>query len=106
MAERKDVFRRKAPPAHRPEIEIISVSGNPTDEELAVIKRALEEHVKEERQARTPSLWLRGGRAQGRRLGMFDYRDRFSSADAWRLSTRFPFGGREYPGLNGRGDAK
>ena len=31
---------------------------------------------------------------------------RFDTADAWRLSTRFPFGGREYPGLNGRGDAK
>jgi hypothetical protein len=37
---------------------------------------------------------------------MYDYRDRFSSADAWRLSVRFPAGGREYPGLNGRGDAK
>jgi hypothetical protein len=51
-------------------------------------------------------VWKRAGRAQGRRLGNFDYRDRFDSADAWRLSTRFPFGGREYPGLNGRGDAK
>jgi hypothetical protein len=37
---------------------------------------------------------------------MFDYRDRFSSDDAWRLSTRFPFGGREYPGRHGRGDAR
>jgi len=37
---------------------------------------------------------------------MGDYRDRFESAEAWRLSTRFPVGGREYPGLNGRGDAK
>jgi hypothetical protein len=37
---------------------------------------------------------------------MFDYRDRFSSEDAWRLSARFPFGGREYSGLHGRGDAR
>ncbi len=37
---------------------------------------------------------------------MYDYRDRFEAADAWRLSTRFPFGGREYPGLVGRGDAR
>jgi hypothetical protein len=37
---------------------------------------------------------------------MLDYRDRFSHEDAWRLSARFPYGGREYPGLNGRGDAK
>jgi hypothetical protein len=62
--------------------------------------------VEEERRARAASVWKRAGRAQGRRLGNLDYRDRFDSADAWRLSTRFPFGGREYPGLNGRGDAK
>ena len=37
---------------------------------------------------------------------MLDYRDRFAKDDAWRLSARFPFGGREYPGLNGRADAK
>lgn len=37
---------------------------------------------------------------------MLDYRDRFSKDDAWRLSTRFPFGGREYPGKNGRADSK
>jgi hypothetical protein len=37
---------------------------------------------------------------------MFDYRDRFSAEDAWRLSARFPFGGREYAGRHGRGDAK
>jgi hypothetical protein len=51
-------------------------------------------------------MWLRAARSQGRRLGMFDYRDRFDPADAWRLSTRFPFGGREYPGRGGRGDTK
>ena len=66
----------------------------------------MERAVEQERQARASSLWLRAARSQGRRLGMFDYRDRFSSEDAWRLSTRFPFGGREYPGRNGRGDTK
>jgi hypothetical protein len=39
-------------------------------------------------------------------LGMFDYRDRVERDDAWRLSTRFPFGGREYPGRLGRGDTR
>ncbi len=68
--------------------------------------QALEETIETEREAATPSLWLRGARAQGRRLGMFDYRDRFEHEDAWRLSTRLPFGGREYPGLDGRGDVK
>jgi hypothetical protein len=67
---------------------------------------ALQRMVERERRAKMTSLWLRAGRAQGRRLGMLDYRDRFSSEDAWRLSARFPFGGREYVGLYGRGDAR
>jgi hypothetical protein len=90
----------------KPKLRIVSVDGNPTDQERAAIEAALVEMVEEERRARAASVWKRAGRAQGRRLGNFDYRDRFDSADAWRLSTRFPFGGREYPGLNGRGDAR
>jgi len=87
-------------------LELVAVQGSPTDEERTALEAALEELVERERQATSASLWLRAARSQGRRLGMFDYRDRFSREDAWRLSTRFPFGGREYPGLNGRGDAK
>jgi hypothetical protein len=87
-------------------LRLVSVDGDPTPEESAAIEKALNQMVEEERRARAASVWKRAGRAQGRRLGNLDYRDRFDSADAWRLSTRFPFGGREYPGLNGRGDAK
>jgi hypothetical protein len=90
----------------RSRIECADIGGEPTPEEERAILAALEEAVEQERQARSASLWLRSARAQGRRLGMLDYRDRFSKDDAWRLSTRFPFGGREYPGKNGRGDAK
>ena len=90
----------------KPHLRIVSVDGNPTEEERAAIEAALTKMIEEERRARAASVWKRAGRAQGRRLGNFDYRDRFETADAWRLSTRFPFGGREYPGLNGRGDAK
>ena len=90
----------------KPHLRVVSVDGNPTDEERAAIDAALTKMIEEERRARAASVWKRAGRAQGRRLGNFDYRDRFETADAWRLSTRFPFGGREYPGLNGRGDAK
>ncbi len=86
--------------------ESIDVTGNPSEEEVAAIGTALEELVEQERRGRAASVWRRAGRAQGRRLGMTDYRDRFSRDDAWRLSARFPFGGREYPGLIGRGDAK
>jgi hypothetical protein len=90
----------------RARLQLVSVEGDPEPEEQRALEAALEHIVDHERAARSSSLWLRAARSQGRRLGMFDYRDRFSTEDAWRLSTRFPFGGREYPGLNGRGDAK
>ena len=91
---------------HRPRLELVSVEGNATDSEKRAIEAALVEMVEQERQATSSSLWLRAARSQGRRLGMLDYRDRFTHEDAWRLSTRFPFGGREYPGRVGRGDTR
>ena len=90
----------------RPRLELVAVDGATTDDEKSALQAALDRMSENERRARASSVWLRAARSQGRRLGMFDYRDRFDSDDAWRLSARFPFGGREYPGLNGRGDAK
>ena len=90
----------------KPHLELVSVSGSPTEDEKKAIQQALEVAVEEERKAQGSSLWLRAARSQGRRLGMLDYRDRFSHEDAWRLSARFPFGGREYSGRYGRGDTK
>ncbi|MPZ68728.1 MAG: hypothetical protein GEU71_04275 [Actinobacteria bacterium] len=87
-------------------LTLVSVDGKPTEDEMAAIEVALEDQIEDERWRSTLSTWRRVGRAQGRRLGNTDYRDRFSSDDAWRLSTRLPFGGREYPGKNGRGDSK
>jgi hypothetical protein len=94
------------PPKRRAPLELVSVDGHPTEAELRVIQRAVEAVAAAERQASSPSQWLRAGRAQGRRLGMYDYRDRFPAGEAWRLSLRFPPGGREYVGRYGRGDAK
>ena len=90
----------------RPKLELVTVEGGATEDERRAIAEALEKLVEQERQATTSSLWLRAARSQGRRLGMLDYRDRFSKDDAWRLSARFPFGGREYPGRVGRGDTR
>ena len=87
-------------------LDSVQVSGNTTEEERVAIRAALADLVEQERRGRSVSVWRRASRAQGRRLGMTDYRDRFEREDAWRLSARFPFGGREYPGLVGRGDAK
>ncbi|MQA99047.1 MAG: hypothetical protein GEU78_01930 [Actinobacteria bacterium] len=91
---------------HKPHLELVSVEGSPTKEEERAIRAALEDMIERDREIAAPSVWKRAARAQGRRLGMLDYRDRFSNEDAWRLSTRFPFGGREYPGRGGRGDTK
>lgn len=93
-------------PKHRPRFDVLEVHGNASTEELAVAKEAVSRLLESERKTRATSVWLRSARAHGRRLGMYDYRDRFNSADAWRLSVRFPAGGREYPGLTGRGDAR
>ena len=90
----------------KPKLELVSIDGNASEEDARAIRRALENMVERERQATSSSLWLRAARSQGRRLGMLDYRDRFSRDDAWRLSARFPFGGREYPGRVGRGDTR
>jgi hypothetical protein len=94
------------PPRRPPRLELVAVDGRPTPAERRAIERALEAFTERDRQATTPSLWLRSGRAQGRRLGMYDYRDRFAAEDAWRLSLRFPAGGREYAGRHGRGDSR
>ncbi len=91
---------------HTPRLEIVSLKGAPTRDERAALEAALVRMVEEERRIRAASVWRRASRAQGRRLGMHDYKDRFTPDDSWRLSARFPAGGREYPGLNGRGDAK
>ncbi|MDP9234163.1 MAG: hypothetical protein M3P01_06385 [Actinomycetota bacterium] len=90
----------------RGRLHIVRIDGDPTLEERGEIEAVVTKLIRTEQQEGTPSLWARSGRAQSRRLGMFDYRDRFSQEDAWRLSVRMPFGGREYPGRNGRGDAK
>ncbi|MDP9226046.1 MAG: hypothetical protein M3P18_19855 [Actinomycetota bacterium] len=90
----------------RARFEIVRIDGEPSRDERQEIEAAVAQLLESERRASAPSLWARAGRAQGRRLGMLDYRDRFTPHDVWRLSVRMPFGGREYPGLNGRADAK
>jgi hypothetical protein len=94
------------PPRRRPPLELVAIDGEPTTAERAAIERAVARITERERRARTPSMWLRAGRAQGRRLGMYDYRDRIAPDDAWRLSLRLPYGGREYTGRAGRGDSR
>ena len=90
----------------RAALEIVSVTPEPNAQERAALRGALKQIASSEKRARAASVWLRAGRARGRRLGMYDYRDRFDAAEAWRLSLRFPAGGREYQGKPGRADAR
>ena len=91
----------------RPHLELVSVEGNATDEERSG-DRSRARHGDRGGAQRTRGLRLEARLASAKDAGsgMYDYRDRFAAEDAWRLSARFPTGGREYPGLNGRGDAK
>ena len=97
---------RRRREAHRPHLEVVDIEGDVGRDERRAIAASLERLVEAERQAMAPSIWLRTARAQSRRLGMRDYRDRFTHEDAWRLSARFPPGDREHQGLHGRGDAR
>jgi hypothetical protein len=94
--------------ARRPHehLELVAIDGHPSGEELRAVQSAVEHVIEAELRASAPSMWLRANRARGRRLGMYDYRGRFNQGEAWRLSLRFPPGGREHPGRTGRGDAK
>ena len=87
-------------------LDVVSIAGNPTEQERRAAEEGLAKLIEAEREATAPALWARAGRGEARRLGMYDYRDRFSRDDAWRLSARFPAGGQQYAGLFGRGDAK
>jgi hypothetical protein len=86
--------------------EIVSITPAPSDEERAALEAALTELMAAENHGHRESVWALAGRARGRRLGLSDYRERLDAADVWRLSPRFPAGGREYQGLAGRADAR
>jgi hypothetical protein len=90
----------------RAALEIVSVTPKPNAQERAALQGALEQIAASEKRSRAASVWLRASRARGRKLGMYEYRDRFDAAEAWRLSLRFPTGGREYQGKPGRADAR
>ncbi|MDQ3661778.1 MAG: hypothetical protein M3454_12105 [Actinomycetota bacterium] len=90
----------------RAALEIVSVAPEPSAQERAALDVALKQIAASEKRSRAASVWLRASRARGRRLGMYEYRDRFGAADTWRLSLRFPTGGREFQGKPGRADAR
>jgi hypothetical protein len=83
----------------------LRIEPEPTDADRQAIIKAVEVMIEREEQLARPSSWrLSGWVAQ--RTGITDLARWLPSTRVWPLSTRLPRGGREYPGLGGRGDAK
>jgi hypothetical protein len=83
----------------------IGVSPEPDDDDREAILVAVEELLRREATLATPAAWRLVARTQ-QRIGITDLGRFVPDGRRWALSTRTPWGGREFPGLNGRGDAK
>lgn len=81
----------------------IDITPDPGEHRDAILA-AVRELLRRESALARPSAWrLSGWVAQ--RAGITDF-GRWLPGRQWALSARLPSGGREFPGLNGRGDAK
>ena len=83
----------------------IQIHPEPSDEHRAAILQSVRELLARESSLARPAAWrLSGWVAQ--RTGITDLARWVPEHRRWPASVRFPWGGREWPGLNGRGDAK
>lgn len=83
----------------------LSITPEPSDEDREAVLAAVRELLQREEAIARPAAWALAGRTQ-RRVGISDLRGGIPSHRAWPLSVWLPAGGRTFPGLNGRGDAK
>jgi hypothetical protein len=81
------------------------ISPEPRAEERDAILAAVHATLRREDDLARPAPWRVGGWVQ-RRVGISDLGPSLNPDRRWALSTRLGWGGREFPGLNGRGDAK
>ncbi len=77
----------------------------PTPGDREAVLEAVERILRREAQLARPAAWTLGGWSY-RRSGVRDFGRWLPPGRRWALSERLPWGGREYPGLIGRGDAK
>lgn len=80
------------------------VPDPPEADRQAIIKAVEEMLLRSERLAR-PAAWRLSGWVN-QRTGLTDLSGWVAAQRRWPLSARLPWGGREFVGLNGRGDAK
>jgi hypothetical protein len=81
----------------------IHVTPEPSAEDREAVIRAVREVLRREAEHARPSAWRAAGWT-AQRTGVRDLP--LSDDRRWVLSARLPLGGRVFPGLGGRGDAK
>jgi hypothetical protein len=83
----------------------IRISPHPPDEHRDAILATVRELLRRESSLARPSTWRVSGWVE-QRTGIRDLARWLPAERRWPMSARIPRGGREFPGLNGRGDAK
>ncbi|HVE92810.1 MAG TPA: hypothetical protein VNE62_11030 [Actinomycetota bacterium] len=81
------------------------ITPEPPPDEAAAITAAIRALLASEKVQSSPPSW-RAASWASRRAGITDIAPLMSPSRRWPLSSRLPWGGREYPGLLGRGDAR
>ena len=83
----------------------VHISPEPAPEDREAVLAAVREVLRREESLSRPAPWAVGSWT-ARRVGASDLSRTLPPGRAWVLSARLPWGGREFPGLIGRGDAR
>jgi hypothetical protein len=83
----------------------IEIRPEPSPEEREAILKAVRELLRREEAIAKPATWTLAGWTH-KRTGVTDLARWVPNGRRWALSARLPHGGREYTGLQGRGDSK
>jgi hypothetical protein len=81
------------------------ITPEPSEDDRTAILLAVDELLQREAGLAQPAVWRLAGWTQAR-VGISDMPRWIPGHRRWPLSARMPTGGRVFPGLNGRGDAK
>lgn len=84
---------------------VVHISPKPASDDEEAILAAVRETLRREAELARPPTWRLHGWVE-QRVGVADLTRSIPSHRTWPLSARMPRGGRVFPGLNGRGDAK
>ena len=83
----------------------LRITPDPDDVDRAAVLAAVRELLRRSEELARPSTWRLSGWVS-QRTGVTDLARSVPEPRRWPLSARLPWGGRIFPGLNGRGDAK